>query len=83
MSHVDELFLMFRFSQVSGSWLGDLALQTEEDIAVSRKLVQLWTNFAKTGRPTEGWITPQEHEINIVSMFDIFRPKLEVGPGIR
>ena len=54
MSHVDELFLMFRFSQVSGSWLGDLALQTEEDITVSRKLVHLWTNFAKTGKPTEG-----------------------------
>ena len=54
---MDELFLMFRFSQVSGSWLGDLALQTEEDITVSRKLVRLWTNFAKTGKPTEGWVT--------------------------
>ena len=54
VSHVDELFLLFRFSQVSGSWLGDLALQTPEDITVSRKLVTLWTNFAKTGKPTEG-----------------------------
>ena len=54
VSHVDELFLMFRFSQVSGSWLGDLALQTEEDITVSRKLVRLWANFARTGQPTEG-----------------------------
>ena len=54
MSHVDELFLLFRFSRVSGSWLGDLALQTPEDITVSRKLVRLWTNFAKTGKPTEG-----------------------------
>ena len=54
VSHVDELFLLFRFSRVSGSWLGDLALQTPEDIAVSRKLVKIWTNFARTGKPTEG-----------------------------
>ena len=67
MSHVDELFLMFRFSQVSGSWLGDLALQTEEDIRVSRKLVRLWTNFAKTGRPTEGRTKPHEHKIIVMS----------------
>ena len=51
---MDELFLLFRVSQVSGSWLGDLSLQTPEDFTVSRKLVKLWTNFAKTGRPTEG-----------------------------
>lgn len=57
MSHVDELFLLFRVSQVSGSWLGDLALQTPEDITVSRKMVKLWTNFAKTGKPTEGLST--------------------------
>ena len=54
MSHVDELFLMFRFDQVSSSWLGDLALQTEEDHIVQRKLVKLWANFAKTGQPTNG-----------------------------
>ena len=51
---MDELFLLFRVSQVSGSWLGDLSLQTPEDFTVSRKLVKLWTNFAKTGKPTEG-----------------------------
>ena len=54
VSHVDELFLIFKFAQVSSSWLGDLALQTDEDIEVSKKLVQLWTNFAKNGRPIEG-----------------------------
>ncbi len=31
---------------------GDLALQTEDDIAVSSKLVELWTQFALTGSPT-------------------------------
>ncbi len=31
---------------------GDLALQTEDDIAVSGKLVELWTQFALTGSPT-------------------------------
>ena len=45
---------MFKFAQVSNSWMGDLALQTEDDIRMSRKLVQLWTNFAKNGKPTEG-----------------------------
>ena len=54
VSHADELFLMFKFQQVSSSWLGDLALQTEQDIVVQRKLVKLWTHFAKTGKPTEG-----------------------------
>jgi len=50
--HMDELFLLFKFPEVSSSWLGDLALQTEEDKMVSRKLVTLWTNFAKNGSPT-------------------------------
>ena len=54
VSHADELFLLFRFSQVSSSWLGDLALQTEEDFTVQRKLVNIWTQFAKTGKPTQG-----------------------------
>ena len=49
MSHFDELFLLFKFSS-----LDDLALKTEEDVLVSQKLVSLWTNFAKTGKPTEG-----------------------------
>eukprot|EP00092_Neocalanus_flemingeri_P012684 GFUD01013668.1.p1 GENE.GFUD01013668.1~~GFUD01013668.1.p1 ORF type:complete len:641 (+),score=136.04 GFUD01013668.1:337-2259(+) len=62
VSHVDELFLLFKFAQVSSSWLGDLALQTEDDIQVSQKLVQLWTHFAKHGRPTEddSWKSVQE-----------------------
>jgi len=62
VSHVDELFLMFKFAQVSNSWMGDLALQTEDDIRMSRKLVQLWTNFAKNGKPTEddSWKSVQE-----------------------
>jgi hypothetical protein len=39
---------------------GDLALQTEDDIAVSGKLVELWTQFALTGSPTpqDGVWTP-------------------------
>ena len=49
MSHFDELFLLFKFSSLDG-----LALKTEEDVLVSQKLVSLWTNFAKTGKPTEG-----------------------------
>ena len=49
VSHFDELFLLFKFSS-----LDDLALKTEEDVLVSEKLVTLWTNFAKTGKPTEG-----------------------------
>merc|ERR1719234_1134395 len=48
VSHFDELFLLFKFSS-----LDDLALKTEEDVLVSQKLVSLWTNFAKTGKPTE------------------------------
>jgi len=48
VSHFDELFLLFKFSS-----LDDLALKTEEDVLVSEKLVTLWTNFAKTGKPTE------------------------------
>jgi len=62
VSHVDELFLIFKFAQVSSSWLGDLALQTDEDIEVSKKLVQLWTNFAKNGRPIEdgSWKSVQQ-----------------------
>ena len=54
VSHMDELFLLFHFAQVSDSWLGDLAIKTDDDILVSAKLVTLWTNFAKTGEPTEG-----------------------------
>ena len=49
MSHFDEVFLMFKFSS-----LNDLAIKTEEDVLVSQKLVSMWTNFAKTGKPTEG-----------------------------
>ena len=49
MSHFDEVFLMFKFSS-----LNDLAIKTEEDAIVSQKLVSMWTNFAKTGKPTEG-----------------------------
>jgi len=48
----DELFLMFRHDEVSRSWFGDLALQTEEDITVSRKMLEMWTTFAITGNPT-------------------------------
>ena len=49
VSHFDELFLMFKFSS-----LNDLAMKTDEDVLVSQKLVSMWTNFAKTGKPTEG-----------------------------
>ena len=49
MSHFDELFLMFKFSSLNG-----LAMKTDEDILVSQKLISMWTNFAKTGKPTEG-----------------------------
>ena len=49
VSHFDEVFLMFKFSS-----LNDLAVKTEEDALVSQKLVSMWTNFAKTGKPTEG-----------------------------
>ena len=51
---MDEVFLMFKFAQVSNSWLGDLALQNDDDFKMSKKLVKLWTNFAKNGKPTEG-----------------------------
>ena len=68
VSHVDELFLMFKFAQVSNSWLGDLALQTDDDIRMARKLVQLWTNFAKHGRPTEG----NENFTNLIIKFIYF-----------
>jgi len=76
VSHVDELFLMFKFAQVSNSWLGDLALQTDDDIRMARKLVQLWTNFAKNGRPTEDdtWKSVQElkkHEYAIIDAGEI------------
>merc|ERR1719383_960413 len=56
--HADELFLMFRNEDVSKSWLGDLALNTEEDIHVSRKLLELWTNFAATGHPSTDGVWP-------------------------
>jgi len=76
VSHVDELFLMFKFAQVSNSWMGDLALQTDDDIKMSRKLVQLWTNFAKYGRPTQddSWKSVQElnkHEYAILDAGEI------------
>merc|ERR1719384_52557 len=62
VSHTDELFLLFRCSQVSSSWLGDLALQTEEDFAAQRRLVAAWTGFARTGKPTQddSWKSVQE-----------------------
>jgi len=50
--HADEIFLLFRNDDVSKSWLGDMALQTEEDILVSRKLLELWTEFAVSGKPS-------------------------------
>jgi len=53
VSSTDELFLMFRHEEVSRSWLGDLALQTEDDIRMSRKMLELWTEFAATGNPTK------------------------------
>jgi len=60
--HMDEVFLMFKFAQVSNSWLGDLALQNDDDFKMSKKLVKLWTNFAKNGKPTEddSWKSLQE-----------------------
>jgi hypothetical protein len=33
-------------------YIGDLALQTEDDITVSNKLVDMWARFAQTGSPT-------------------------------
>ena len=49
MSHFDEVFLLFNVSS-----LDNLALKTEEDVNVAKKLVSLWTSFAKNGRPTPG-----------------------------
>ncbi|XP_023336026.1 uncharacterized protein LOC111707202 isoform X2 [Eurytemora carolleeae] len=49
----DQLFLMFRHEDVSKSWLGDLALQTEDDINVSNKLLKMLVEFAGTGKPSK------------------------------
>ena len=58
VSHADELFLLFRWQQVSSSWLGDLALQTEDDLAAGRRLVQAWARFVTTGSPAPGQLQP-------------------------
>jgi len=61
--HMDEVFLMFRHDEVSRSWLGDLALQTEEDIQVSSKLLELWTTFATTGTPASDKVWPPADDV--------------------
>ena len=61
VSHADELFLLFRWQQVSSSWLGDLALQTEDDLAAGRRLVQAWARFVTTGSPAPGQLQPGGH----------------------
>jgi len=75
VSHCDELFFLFRVDQVSSSWLGDLALQTEEDLIVQKKLVKLWTNFAKTGSPTqdESWkeVDARNHQFAVIDADEI------------
>ena len=45
-SHADELFLQF----VPKDFPLDTAV-TEEDKQVSRMLIEIWTNFARTGNP--------------------------------
>jgi len=66
VSNTDELFIMFRHEEVSRSWLGDLALQVENDIEVSKKMLNLWTEFAKNGNPTkDGSWAPVESSDNI------------------
>jgi len=66
VSNTDELFIMFRHEEVSRSWLGDLALQVENDIEVSKKMLSLWTEFAKNGNPTkDGSWAPVESSDNI------------------
>lgn len=73
VSHFDELFLLFKFSS-----LDDLALKTEEDVLVSQKLVSLWTNFAKTGKPTEddSW-TPVTEESMEYAVLDASHLRME------
>merc|ERR1712002_1042422 len=42
---------------------GDLALQVEDDIEVSKKMLSLWTEFAKNGNPTkDGRWAPVEND---------------------
>ena len=72
VSHADELFLLFRWQQVSSSWLGDLALQTEDDLAAGRRLVQAWARFVTTGSPAPGQRQPLE--IPLVSLHNCTQP---------
>merc|ERR1712080_264064 len=57
VSHFDEMFLVWNMPL-----LGKGALQTDHDKLVSQKLLEMWTNFAKTGNPTSdgSWPSIQE-----------------------
>merc|ERR1719397_779033 len=57
VSHFDEMFLLWNMP-----FLGKGPIQTHQDKVVSQKLLEMWTNFAKTGNPSSdgSWPSIQE-----------------------
>lgn len=58
----DEMFLLWKSKKAEIPGVGDFSIQTLEDEVVSEKLLQMWTDFAKTGNPTPdgSWKSVQE-----------------------
>ena len=48
-AHGDEIIYLFQFTPLAEM------LTSQEDQAVSRQMVALWTNFARSGEPSEDW----------------------------
>ena len=47
VSHADELFMLFKSHQFPVE-----TVFTDEDKVTSQNMLQMWTDFAKTGNPT-------------------------------
>jgi len=64
VAHADELFMMFKTG---------IPLQqrkTETDVEVSERLIRLWTDFVKTGNPSQDW---RQHTGETMEHFEIGR----------
>jgi len=62
VAHADELFMMFKT---------EIPLEqrkTDTDVEVSESLIRLWTDFVKTGTPSQEW---RQHTVESMEHFEI------------
>lgn len=54
-SHADELCYLFQMADDSTPW-------AKEDAEVSRRLCEMWANFARDGKPSDIWTPVKQHQ---------------------